>query len=250
MVQNWSHAHLPLIHAQLTDATKTVVVGHVRRLDPVAIVHVVEAGNDIPGGELSDEDAKWFPGTDPPFRGREFYVPHKFQADDNWLKNLSLVLRNRTSKNIVRVRLLIEFPEAKVTVNGIPPRHGLESHADFGQLPANAAYFLSGKPMPPSSQKPILFAPGQEMTFPLAEVESKFRDDVELWAQSFSTISLCYIRFNVDFEDGVHWGKGLNDARLAAVGSGPQTSSTAGTFENAVKANYVPSALPSEEGMI
>jgi hypothetical protein len=162
----------------------------------------LERGKELVPGEPSEEDLKWVHmGINLPIRGRQFRDAYKFQAGDDWLRNLSLVLGNRTSKNIVLVSPSLHFPETKP--------NGPEVTCDlvFGRIPENVAYTSSGEKIPQGSNTPIMLAPGQRMMFSLAEDSSNIRDTVERF-QPFSTVSLCYIHFSVYFEDGMRWSEG------------------------------------------
>lgn len=207
-VQHLHQARLiPIAHAQGNEAanSKTVIINHVKRLDPVQVVEVIEGGKVIPSAEPSPDDLEWFIRKDlPPPRGRQFRVAYKFQADDDWFRDLSLVLRNRTSKTIVYVALLVSFPETKAATG---MQGAVSSVVAFGQLPSSAAYTGSGEPIPQGSRRPILLAPGQQMTFSLADDDRNLRPAIEAW-QSFSSVSLCVIHFIVYFDDGMQWNEG------------------------------------------
>ena len=127
--------------------------------------------------------------------GRDAY---KFQTGDDWLKNLSLVLKNRTSKNIVYVKVIISFPETR-TVGVLA-----QDYIDFGQIPDGAASLFFGGKVLPGSNKPIFIAPGHKMRVFGAAADSGSREGIERY-RPFSSISLSYIRFEVYFENGMRW---------------------------------------------
>jgi hypothetical protein len=111
---------------------------------------------------------------------------------------LEVALRNRTSKNIVRVVLNVAFPETRAEGPISQPA------IRFGRLPANVAFYGSGQPIPPGPEPPLLFGPGKTMGFNLTAHDSQLRAAVER-RQPFSTITLCYIHFEVVFDDGMIW---------------------------------------------
>ena len=190
-----------------TSGIKTVILKHVMRLDAIEVMKVLEAGTESSRGDPSEEDLRWFrhPALpSPPPGGRQFRVAYKFQAGDEWLKNLSLVVRNRTSKNIVFLLINLRFPEAGPATG---TQGGISSEVRFGQIPSNAAYTASGERLALPPQKPLQLAPGQEATFPLADRAADIRAGIEQ-SLSFSSISMCAIHFLVYFEDGMQWNAG------------------------------------------
>src|SRR5882724_4117275 len=97
--------------------TKAVYIDRQTRMDPVTIEKVTVGGQQIqPGVSTGPREDK--PGT-------------PFQADEDWLKNMSIVLKNRTDKVIVRVEVQLFFPD---TGDGSPSRsvtvYTLQSLAD------------------------------------------------------------------------------------------------------------------------
>lgn len=204
IAKGWNRANLvPVVRAQSNPAPgiKTVVVNKTRRLDPLEATQVLEGGNQITPGDPSPADLDSLnPAGLPVVSTREFRVAYKFQAGDDWLKNLEVVLRNRTSKNIARVVLNVTFPETATKGPMAWPR------VRFGQLPANVAFYGSGDPIPPGPEPTLLFPPGQIMGFNVTRYDPQLRATVER-SQPFSTVTLCYIHYEVVFDDGMHWSE-------------------------------------------
>lgn len=202
LVRRWYRVSVvPVVHAQANSApgSKTILIDKTRGLDPFEVMQVLEGSSELTAGGLSVQALSWIEPegtslTDASRFRSAYYAP----AADSWLKDLTLVLRNRTSKTIVRVEFDLTFPETKGTGPMIWPT------VRFGQLPANAAFYGSGDPIPPGPEPAILFNPGQVMGFNFARSESHLRAAVET-RQPFASISLCYVHFRVSFDDGMVW---------------------------------------------
>jgi len=206
----WRHMNVvPVVRAQgtPTSAIKTVAVNKTGELDPIEVRQVLEGASQLTASDPSEEDLKWLePGVVPGGPRREFRSAYKFQAGESWLRDLTLVLMNRTSKNIVRVELDLAFPET----GAAGPIAA--STVRFGRPPANIAFYATGDPMPPPTEEPILLAPGQAMAFDLVRKEPQLRAAVAR-IQPFATISLCYIHVGASFDDGMVWTEAGGYAR-------------------------------------
>ncbi|MFZ0963627.1 MAG: hypothetical protein WAO35_22415 [Terriglobia bacterium] len=202
IAEGWHRVNLvPVVRAQSNPAPgiKTVVVNKTRQLDPIEVTQVLEGGNEIVPGDPSPADSDWMNSPAlPVISTHEFRAAYKFPAGEDWLKDLEVVLRNRTSKNIVQVVLNVTFPETRAEGPIAWPA------IRFGQLPANVAFFGSGDPIPPGPEPSLLFPPGTIEGFNLTRPDSQLRATVER-SQPFSTVTLCYIHFAVVFDDGMNW---------------------------------------------
>ncbi|MFZ0963654.1 MAG: hypothetical protein WAO35_22550 [Terriglobia bacterium] len=200
--KGWNRVHLvPVVRAQSNPepGIKTVVVNKTRQLDPIEVTQILEGGKEVLSSDPSQADSDWMNPKDlPVLTSREFRDAYKFSAGEDWLKDLEVVLRNRTSKNIVRVALEFRFPET--TANG--PTAG--TRIRFGQLPSNVAFLASGDPIPPGPEPTLEFSPGKAMGFNFVSHDYQLRAAVE-HGQPFSTVALCYIHFAVVFDDGINW---------------------------------------------
>jgi hypothetical protein len=141
------------------------------------------------------------------------FRPHKgpsgvpFQAGDDWLKEMTFTIKNRSSKTFVRLSFGFSFPDTlhpcPESITGECTWGGLG--VDLGRIPENAAYTLEGKKLNQGSDQPIDFRPGQEMEIPLAPYADELRRRIEEH-QPFSTISRCFINVYLGyFEDGMMW---------------------------------------------
>jgi hypothetical protein len=190
MVQNWDKVSvIPTVQAQAN--TRTVIVDPPHRNDPIAVVKILAGGKEAVVGAPTADDLRWWPdgGYLPRMESR---VAHRLPADDNWLKSLSFVLRNRTSKKIAALDILVLIPQEGGK---------MASEFSFGQLPAVAAYTGDGKPIAPT-REPISFNPGQEMTFAVAD------DGIglsRLTANALSPTSQVFVLFRVTLENGLSW---------------------------------------------
>jgi len=128
-----------------------------------------------------------------------------FQADDDWVQNLTLYLFNRTNQTIVYATVNFSFPE---TGDGhTVPRRGYM--LNLGRVPPPAAFDRNGKPLRqrPESQ-PIWFRPGQELAIRLGDYVDRIKTNVE----PFMPLAVL-TRLNVDlglvfFADGMQWSGG------------------------------------------
>lgn len=179
---------------------KTVMMVNMRPSDPIEVEAVLQSRKYVAPGKPSQDDLKWLiiPGKvlrAPLGQGR---VAYKFQAGTDWLKNLSLVVRNRTSKSIALFTIYESFPETKATGSLV------FNNAKFGALPANVAFTYDGRPLPRSGQKPLNLAPGKQRIFPLGDKLTRAIDIINA-RQPFSSISLLQVHFGVTFTDGMQW---------------------------------------------
>src|ERR1700741_1950897 len=113
------------------------------RVDPVIIAKVTVGDQQIqPGLSMGAREDK--PGT-------------PFQADEDWLKNMSIVLKNRTDKVIVRAEVQLFFPD---TGDGSSYRPVTAYTMTMGQRPDVASFTSHGQKRPPEpDKKPLLWEP-------------------------------------------------------------------------------------------
>jgi hypothetical protein len=190
MTQVWPGARL-VESVQGQDAAtgkKMVLIDRKDPLAPVRVVKVTENGETtIPGRAGNPE----IPGQ-------------RFIAGEDWLSNLSFVVRNRTSQNIAFIIMGVVFPE---------DQH-YDQYLMLGQVPpaAAAAYFhRPGSLVPKGTGRPLNFGPGQEVTISVSDyVESIMaakRTEVP-----FPNLTKCSVLFSdVYFEDqGLRWAFGMD----------------------------------------
>ncbi len=203
VVKNWHELNPEIVvHAQSSSSTpiQTIVFDKTQSLDAIEVLQVLEGVALITPGDPSDQDMRWLEPQGVRAGAPQIRSAYKFQASDSWLKGLTLVLRNRTSKNIVRADFIVTFPETAATVAMVAPR------VRFGRFPASVAFFANGQPIPVSGDT-LLLAPGQAMGFNLGNYDSQLRGAIES-RQPFSTVSITYLHFDVSFDDGTIWAAG------------------------------------------
>ena len=98
------------------------------------------------------------PRTEPPDPITPFY------AEDDWIRNLTVYLLNRTDKPIVFLTVVFGFPDTDVG------QAGASFAVTLGVMP-QISFDLNGRPInrPPPRDKPILFGPGETMPIHLAD---------------------------------------------------------------------------------
>jgi hypothetical protein len=159
------------------------------RLDAVTITKVTVAGQQIQ------------PGKSGGVREEEHGTP--FQADEEWLKNMSISLFNRTDKVIACAQVQFFFPD---TGDGSPSRPITTYTITVGQRPESSAYHSDGSKIPPDpAKKPLLFAPGQTLVIPVADYIDAIQSTVEE-KLLFSEVTRVNIRrYMFYFVDGTRW---------------------------------------------
>lgn len=203
-VHTWSHVELVATVSAQTEpsTTKTILINRLRRLDPIEVDQVLEDAFGVAPTTPSEDDLMWVHmGHNLPIRGREFREAYKFQAGDDWLRKLSLLIKNRTSKEIVYISLTMKFPQTKAEGPMV------EDNIAYGHIPDAVAFNGKGEKLPQVSNQPLSVGPDQEIALALAEHESEIRVGLER-VQPFSTISLCYIEYELYFADGMAWWLG------------------------------------------
>lgn len=125
-----------------------------------------------------------------------------FQADDNWVGNLTVHLLNRTNQTIVCAVLNLSFPETTNWATHFRAGYQLA----LGRIPSSVAFRPDGRPIPPRPDStPILFRPGQEMAIHLGD----YIDQIKKAAESvrplaaLTTMNVNLVAFY--FVDGTKW---------------------------------------------
>jgi len=143
--------------AMAAQAERQIDCGIAITNDAVVITKVTLGTKEVP--------CMWSPG---PPNGRGVYQPAPpFQADDDWLQNVTIYLFNRTNKSIAWVWVDIGFPQ---TGDGLSQATSQRTYQIIlGQRP-DAANFdpRTGQPMPVQGT-PLSFAPGQTLEIHLGE---------------------------------------------------------------------------------
>lgn len=148
---------------------KTVDIDRQTRMDPVSIERISVDGQVIHPGVSTAAGREVKPGTE-------------FEADEDWLRNMSVVLKNRTDKVIVRAEITLWFPE---TGDGSRSQIITSYTMALGQRPEIDSFTRHGQKLQPQPDKPpILLAPGQTLVIQAAD----YIDDIQNMLDEFPGI--------------------------------------------------------------
>jgi len=138
--------------------------------------------------------------------GQEVQPTVPFQAGGNWLKDMRILLRNRTDKTIDYLEIRIRFPEG-----GNGRTEPLTSyHIRLGQRPAVDRFSRVGvlHPVDPN-RNPLGLAPGDSLAVGFADYFDGIQAAVEQ-KMPFAQVTRCVIYRGVTFlSDGVLWYNGI-----------------------------------------
>lgn len=168
--------------------TRAVNVDRLHTLDAVGITEVAVGGRRVEVGEFSiHEDRPGLP----------------FQADDDWLKNMTISVRNRTDKTIICGEVRLWFPET-----ALGPDHAQTAYLlRFGQRPESARYHKDGSKILPDTRKAIVLAPGRTFVIRVAE----YMDEIQALFENLGTMPLSQVtKLNIQrvgyyFADDTRW---------------------------------------------
>jgi hypothetical protein len=210
-------AHIAAANPGKSLGTKMVYIDAQYRVDPVTITAVTVGDQQIQPG-LSTGAMEVQPGT-------------PFQAGEDWLKSMSISLKNRTDKVIVRAELQLWFPD---TGDGSPSQPVTTYIVTLGQRPEIDSYTSRGQKLPPepANKQPLLHTPGQTLVIHLADYIEAIKLRVEekiAWSQ---VSRLAVQRIRVYFVDGTRW----NDQN----GYGIPDPNHPGQFTNMDRNKYFP----------
>lgn len=193
----WLDAPLPTAAAASQESTglKAVDVEMQNRMDAVTIESVMVNGRQVqPGTNVGPREIR--PGA-------------LFEAGNDWLGGMTLVLRNRTNKKISEIELELLFPD---TGDG-QSRPVTTYMIDLGRRPDKVSYVhlygtpqgnLVYRPQPPD-KKPLNFSPGQTLTVRIGDYISEIKSAVEHMLP-LSEITRVGIRLEVVYcDDGMRW---------------------------------------------
>lgn len=180
----------PQTQAYGVTTARLIEVDPQHRTDAVAITAVTIGGSPVQCGLV----------TSP----HDVQAVTPIQADDDWLKNTTIVLLNRTNKMIVFGQIVLAFPETGAGTSENPQR---VFAVTIGRLPPSVA--ISGSTGKPLSQDPqrasLLFAPGQKLEIHLADYIDQIRASIEAVVPS-AVVTKCRIHMgSFVFDDGMRW---------------------------------------------
>jgi len=167
------------------NGTKTVRLEPQIPGDPVSIAQILEGETDVtPTGPHKRSDGK------------------PFEAGDDWLKNLVVVIKNVSQREIVSASFGLDFPETGSGVKG----DGLMQYSiRLGREPDHALYMPDGQKRDPESTEPLRLLPGEELRVPLASYYDHIKYVVEI-KRPITSIATCWLRLgSFYFADGTRW---------------------------------------------
>jgi hypothetical protein len=176
----------------LAPDTKTVRLDRQLPGDPVSIVQVLEGETDVtPTGQD--------PATDQLYKRVD---GKPFQAGDDWVKNLVVVIKNLSHKEIVAGSFRLDFPETGVGVKGDSI---MTKSVSLGRRPDYALYTFDGHKLDPDSNDPVHLQPGQELKVPLAPYYDEIKTIVDM-KRPITSITSLWLRLQFFyFADGTRW---------------------------------------------
>jgi hypothetical protein len=173
-----------------TLGTKAVGVDYlITDYDAVAVTKIAVASQPIHPG-LSAGARVDKPGT-------------PFQADEDWIKNMSIFVQNRTDKVMVCAELELFFPDTGSGSEGQPVTGYTVT---VGQRPDWSLYYRDGTRMTPDpTKKPLAVAPGQTVEVSLAGDIDDLQAAVERTLLFSKVTRVNIARENFYFEGGLRW---------------------------------------------
>jgi len=128
-----------------------------------------------------------------------------FEADGDWIQNLTIYLLNRTSRTIVFARILLIFPE---TGDGVTRPYRIHP-LDLGRMPAGAAFMSNGELLSqPPERAPLSFEPGQTMAVALGDHIDRIRSGVQSVIPVAAATKLKIDLNQFCFVDAMRWAAG------------------------------------------
>ncbi|MFZ0420655.1 MAG: hypothetical protein WAM04_21320 [Candidatus Sulfotelmatobacter sp.] len=131
-----------------------------------------------------------------------------FEAGDNWLKQISVVVRNVSPSKIVYLNVDAHLPQSGAGTQDSPR---VAAGNSVGQKPEHAMYSaLTGQRRHESPREPINLEPGRELTVPI--VSQSDYDNIRSLIQSrqsLADLTKCEVWVTtVFFADGTKWASG------------------------------------------
>jgi len=142
------------------------------------------------------------------YQGKQVEPGMPFEAGDNWLRGVSVVLKNVSPSDVVLINIFGDVPETGAGTTGsprVPVANGV------GRKPEVAMYSpLTGQRKSEDASEPINLEPGKELTIPLLSKEYyEDFDSLVTAKQPLSSITKCEISVaTVYFSDGTKWAHG------------------------------------------
>lgn len=161
--------------------------------DPARIVKVMESGADVTPGA----------------RPYKMWEGKPFQADDNWVKNLTFIVKNLSNREIVAASLDLTFPETGTGSWG-SPFYG--EPISLGRRPARYVRVGGTKEeelRPAETTQPLHILPGQDITIPVSQYYDEIKKAIEQQPRPLAALRICTVQlYGVYFSDGLMWAQG------------------------------------------
>jgi hypothetical protein len=131
-----------------------------------------------------------------------------FDAGDDWITNLSFVIKNVSAKKITCIvifSVLTEAPFWREEIQPKPPAAGFTLN-QVGQKPEQALH-SGDRTFPPDTEASFELAPGEEFTMPIEDPRdySALRERIEERLPISSVTDIDGQAVTVFFEDGTRW---------------------------------------------
>jgi hypothetical protein len=161
----------------------------ITRFDAVVITKLTVGGQQIDAGRSTG--------------AREISPGTPFQADEDWLKNVSIFVTNRTNKVIVCAEVELLFPDIG---DGSVGRPTTGYTISVGQRPEWSLYYRDGtKMLPDATRKPLSLAPGKTLEIPVADYINQIQSVVEEKLPFLQITRVNISRGSFYFEGGMRW---------------------------------------------
>jgi hypothetical protein len=165
--------------------------------EPVSVVRVLEGETDVtPRGRD--------PVTARPYKS---WTGKPFQAGDDWLKNVVMVVKNLSNKEIVGGSLGVEIPQVGNEIPGSDKPYVVDVQETIylGTVPEHALFARDGHKVDLPPAQPLHLVPGQEIRVSLAARYEEMRKTIEA-KRSLSSVTTCWVRLHYFyFADGTRW---------------------------------------------
>lgn len=212
---------------------RTVYIGRQTRMYPVTVERVTVGDQVIQTGVMGGP--------------RVLQSGTPFQANNDWLRNMSFVLKNRTNKTIDWAQIYVSVPNAAEGLTKTLANYRLQ----LGKIPANDFFTHRDGTLSPhnSGGSPLSFAPGQTLVIKLADHFDELKSSVEAFMPLEQVTQISIEPHYFLFKDGMRW-----DGALIAFGvpdpnqPGKFTDlDRGGYFPGDPMQDWPPAAAPSQE---
>lgn len=174
--------------------TRRVRLERYKQNDPVRIAQILEGTTDVTPGDRPFK----------PWQGKPF------QAGDDWVKNLTVVVKSLSKKEIVAASISISFPESEPIPQNPTGERVIGYGITLGRKPAQYARTPDGEVLEPASTNaPLSIGVGEELTIHLSNYYDDIKESVET-VRPIADISTCWVDVaRIYFEDGTQWAAGV-----------------------------------------